>query len=108
MDAFKYGIGQSGRSLANTVLTKENRPMLRNAMTRMNSRVMKEQFLEMYFDEEEKGRDPEAFAKVYVNAWPKLILSRRLPRTPPSAKQSLPTIVERKRQRKQKTRKVRR
>jgi hypothetical protein len=108
MDAFKYGIGEPSRSLANTVLTKEDRPMLRNAMTRMNSQLMKEQFLKMYFKEEEKGRDPEAFAKVYVNAWPKLRLSRRLPRSLPSAKQSLPTIVERKRQRKQKTRKNRR
>jgi hypothetical protein len=106
METFKYGIGQPGRSLANTVLTKENRPMLRNAMTRMNSRLMKEQFLKMYFEEEERGHDPEVFAKVYVNAWPKLLLSRRLPRTPPPMKQTLPTVKERRR--KQKTRKVRR
>lgn len=108
MDAFKYGIGQPSRALANTVLTKEDRPMFRNAMTRMNSRLMKEQFLKMYFEEEKKGRDPEAFAKVYVNAWPKLRLSRRLPRSLPSAKQRLLTIVERKRQRKQKTQRNRR
>jgi hypothetical protein len=106
MDAFKYGIGQPSRALANTVLTKEDRPMFRNAMTRMNSRPMKEQFLKMYFEEEEKGRDPEEFAKVYVNSWPKLRLSRRLPRSPPPIKQILPTVKERRR--KQKTRKNRR
>jgi len=106
MDAFKYGIGQPSRALANTVLTKEDRPMFRNAMTRMNSRLMKEQFLKMYFEEEKKGRDPEAFAKVYVNAWPKLILSRRQPPILRSIKQILPTVKERRR--KQKTRKNRR
>ena len=106
MEAFKYGIGEPGRALANTVLTKENRPMLRNAMTRMNSRLMKQLFLEQYFKEEQEGRNPEAYAKVYVNAWPKLRLSRRQPQMPRSIKQTLPTVKER--QRKQKTRKVRR
>lgn len=102
METFKYGIGKPGRSLANTVLTKENRPMLRNAMTRIPKGVTQEVFLQEYFKQE----NPEAFAKIYVNAWPKLRYSRRLPRTPPPMKQTLPTVKERRR--KQKTRKVRR
>jgi hypothetical protein len=104
MEAFKYGIGQPDRSLANTVLTKENRPMLRNAMTRIPDRVMKKVFLDEYF----KQKNPEEYAKIYVNAWPKVRLSRRLPRQLPPMKQTLATITERKRQRKQKTRKNRR
>jgi hypothetical protein len=104
MEAFKYGIGQPGRALANNLSVGESRPMLRNAMTRIPRGLQQQLFLEQYF----KERNPEAFAKIYVNAWPKLRYSRRLPRTPPPMKQTLATVSENSRRRKQKTRKVRR
>jgi len=102
MEAFKYGIGQPGRALANNLSVGESRPMLRNAMTRIPRGLQQQLFLEQYFKQE----NPEAYAKVYVNAWPKLRLSRRQPQIPRSIKQTLPTVKERRR--KQKTRKVRR
>ena len=102
MNAFKYGIGQPGRALANNLSVGESRPMLRNAMTRIPRGLQQQLFLEQYFKQE----NPEAYAKVYVNAWPKLRLSRRQPQIPRSIKQTLPTVKERRR--KQKTRKVRR
>ena len=104
MNAFKYGIGQPGRALANNLSVGESRPMLRNAMTRIPRGLQQQLFLEQYF----KERNPEAFAKNYVNAWPKIRYSRRLPRTPPPMKQTLATVSENSRRRKQKTRKVRR
>jgi hypothetical protein len=104
MNAFKYGIGQPGRALANNLSVGESRPMLRNAMTRIPRGLQQQLFLEQYF----KERNPEAFAKIYVNTWPKLRYSRRLPRTPPPMKQTLATVSENSRRRKQKTRKVRR
>jgi len=108
MNAFKYGIGQPGRALANNLSVGESRPMLRNAMTRIPRGLQQQLFLEQYFKEEQEGRNPEEYAKVYVNAWPKLRYSRRLPRTPPPMKQTLATVSENSRRRKQKTRKVRR
>ena len=104
MEAFKYGIGAPGHALANNLNIKESRPMLRNAMTRIPRGYQQQLFLEQYF----KERNPEAFAKIYVNAWPKIRYSRRLPRTPPPMTQTLPTVSENSRRRKQKTRKVRR
>jgi hypothetical protein len=104
MEAFKYGIGQPGRALANNLSVGESRPMLRNAMTRIPRGLQQQLFLEQYFKQE----NPEAYAKIYVNAWPKLRYSRRLPRTPPPMKQTLATVSENSRRRKQKTRKVRR
>ena len=104
MNAFKYGIGQPGRALANNLSVGESRPMLRNAMTRIPRGLQQQLFLEQYFKQE----NPEAYAKIYVNAWPKQRYSRRLPRTPPPMKQTLATVSENSRRRKQKTRKVRR
>jgi len=109
MDAFKYGIGEPGRSIASE-FTPESRPMFRNAMTRVPPQ-QKSAFVKEYFSYQNTEK-AEAFAKIFVNALPKIVYTRRPPRyLKINPKPSLLPIPEtkqlRKRTRKQRSRKNR-
>jgi len=110
MDAFKYGIGEPGHSIASE-FTPESRPMFRNAMTRVPPQ-QKSAFLKEYFSYQNTEK-AEAFAKIFVNALPKVVYAPRPVRyLTLKQKSSLNSIPEnkqlRKRTRKQRTRKNRR
>jgi hypothetical protein len=110
MDAFKYGIGEPGRSIASE-FTPESRPMFRNAMTRVLPK-QKGAFLKEYFSYQNTEK-AEAFAKIFVNSLPKIVYTRRRPHyLKINAKPTLLPIPEtkklRKTTRKQRSRKNRR
>lgn len=109
MEAFKYGIGEPGRSIAGE-FTPQSRPMFRNAMTRVNP-SNKSAFVKEYFSY--KPEKAEEFAKIFVNSKEKVVYSRRPPRyLTRKHKSNLKSIPEnlqlQNRTRKQKTRKNRR
>ena len=109
MDVFKYGIGEPGRSIAGE-FTPQSRPMFRNAMTRVLPEE-KSAFVKEYFSFKNSER-AEAFAKIFVNALPKVVSGPRPVRYSMKQKSNLKSIPEnkqlRKRTRKQRTRKNRR
>jgi hypothetical protein len=110
MEAFKYGIGEPGRSLANQ-FTPQSRPMFRNAMTRVDPRN-KSAFVKEYFSFK-NPESAEVYAKLLVNALPKVVYAPRPVRyLTLKQKSSLNSIPEnkqlRKRTRKQRSRKNRR
>ena len=108
MDAFKYGIGEPGRSLSNQ-FTPESRPMFRNAMTRMMP-IQKIAFVKEYFTFKNPVK-AEEFAKIFVNSLPKLVLKKKPTRfltLKHNAKlNSIPENAQLRKSRKQKTRKNR-
>ena len=111
MEAFKYGIGEPGRSIAGE-FTPQSRPMFRNAMTRVDPRN-KSAFVKEYFSFK-NPESAEAFAKIFVNSKNKIVYAPRPVRYNLTMKQksNLKSIPEnkqlRKRTRKQRTRKNRR
>ena len=109
MDVFKYGIGEPGRSIAGE-FTPQSRPMFRNAMTRILPEE-KSAFVKEYFSFK-NPESAEAFAKIFVNALPKIVYAPRPVRyLTLKQKSHLKSIPEnkqlRKRTRKQRTRKNR-
>jgi hypothetical protein len=110
MNAFKYGIGEPGRSIASE-FTPQSRPMFRNAMTRVDPRN-KSAFVKEYFSFK-NPESAEAFAKIFVNSLPKIVYAPRPVRyLTMKQKSNLKSIPEnkqlRKRTRKQRSRKNRR
>ena len=109
MNAFKYGIGEPGRSIAGE-FTPESRPMFRNAMTRVNPQK-KSAFVKEYFSIK-NPENAELYAKIFVNALPKVVYAPRPVRyLTLKQKSNLKFIPEnkqlRKRTRKQRSRKNR-
>jgi hypothetical protein len=110
MDAFKYGIGEPGRAIAGE-FTPQSRPMFRNAMTRVNPRN-KSSFVKEYFSFK-NPESAEIYAKIFVNALPKVVYAPRPVRyLTMKQKSNLKSIPEnkqlRRRTRKQRSRKNRR
>ena len=110
MNAFKYGIGEPGRAIAGE-FTPQSRPMFRNAMTRVLPQ-QKSAFVKEYFSFK-NPESAEIYAKIFVNALPKIVYARQPVRyiTTMKQKSNLKSIPEnkqlRKRTRKQRTRKNR-
>ena len=110
MSAFNYGIGEPGRAIAGE-FTPQSRPMFRNAMTRVLPQ-QKSAFVKEYFSFK-NPESAEIYAKIFVNALPKIVYARQPVRylTTMKQKSNLKSIPEnkqlRKRTRKQRTRKNR-
>ena len=109
MNAFKYGIGEPGHSIASE-FTPESRPMFRNAMTRVHPQK-KSAFVKEYFSIK-NPENAELYAKIFVNALPKVVYAPRPVRyLTLKQKSNLKSIPEnkqlRKRTRKQRSRKNR-
>ena len=108
MSAFNYGIGEPGRAIAGE-FTPQSRPMFRNAMTRILPEE-KSAFVKEYFSFK-NPESAEAFAKIFVNALPKIVYAPRVRYLTMKQKSNLKSIPEnkqlRRRTRKQRTRKNR-
>jgi hypothetical protein len=110
MEAFKYGIGEPGRSIAGE-FTPQSRPMFRNAMTRVDPKE-KSTFVKEYFSFK-NPESAERFAKIFVNSKKKIVYTRKYTAySKPNRTPTMTAIPEnqqmRKRTRKQRTRKNRR